>query len=510
MATRIHTAAELRALDGPIAARLGVPSLLLMETAGLAIADEVRALLAQGMAHGATVWIVCGSGNNGGDGWCAARHLHVSGLLVRVVHRAPIDALKGDAAVQARAAIACGVPCGGFDGVPSRGDVVVDAVLGTGLNRPAEGDALQLIRWINDGRALGTTVLAVDVPSGLNADAHHPPGEAVRADRTLALHALKPALVQWPARAHAGEVSVASIGLPDALGPGPQRVRVDRALVRSMVPAREADAHKGTSGRLALWAGSDGLGGAAVLACRGALRGGAGLVRLISSPEVIRQVGSALPEAMSCRVDLPDVDRLIDGAAGARALVAGPGLGRPTGGARMLVAWLNAMALPTVLDADALNLLAGDPEASSDLWGVPERHLITPHPAELARLMGVGVDDIQENRLASAAHAATSLQSVVLLKGAGTVIAHPDGRLWVLDAAAPALATGGTGDVLAGLCGALLAQGLATEEAAVVGAWLHLQAARRAAGGTTPAVDRGVLASEVADALPAAWAELRS
>ncbi len=496
---RIHTAAEFREIDRRAQEDVGLPTALLMENAGRAVADAAKqALRARGR-----IFIVCGKGNNGGDGWCAARHLFADGLPSVVVSMDAIETMSPDARLNALAATRLGVPV--VSKLPPVGpaDVVVDAVLGTGLTRSAEGNARVLIEAIRAAREAEATIVSVDLPSGLDADRGHPIGPHVVANRTISLHALKIALTQYPARSFAGDVRVAPIGLPAVDGPGARRTWMTKELLRSQLPKRAADAHKGTNGHLLLVAGSPGKSGAALLAARGALRAGAGLVTVASSSGVLESLATALPEAMGAlleRLEAESLLRLLDRKA---ALVAGPGLGVAPSLGRVLAELLGHVSIPSVLDADALNAIAADPDAKEALAHARVSPVLTPHPAELARLLDTTTEAIQRDRFAAATQAASMFRAHVVLKGAATVIAHPDGSLDVNSSGTAALAVGGTGDVLAGAIGGLLSQGLAPGAAARLGVHLHGLAGERAARGL-----RGLLASEVADELPAAFVEL--
>lgn len=497
---RIHTSAELREIDRHAAEVLGVPTALLMENAGRAVAEAVRGLL----GPGGRAFVVCGRGNNGGDGYVAARHLHAEKLPVFLYVMASADQLKGDAGLNARATRACGVREVGSLESAGCGDVVVDALLGTGLSRPVEGVALERIREMAGARQRGARVLSVDLPSGVDADRPHPPGEAVQADVTVTLHALKPALVQYPARALAGEVRVGELGIPHIDPPGPVRRWRTAGNLCGVLPRRAPDAHKGTNGHVLVVAGSPGKSGAAMLACRAALRGGAGLVTLGSAPEVNDRVLPQMPEVMSQPLQTLSGEALIAALAGKDVMVIGPGIARTEHTAAVLVELLRHIPLPTVIDADGLNALAGDRHALQSLDRAAVPPVLTPHPAELARLLETDTAHIQADRFAAASEASRRFRAVVVLKGAGSVLAHPDGSLDVCSSGNPAMATAGTGDALAGLCGALLAQGLAPETAALLAMYAHGRAGDLAADGRS----RGMTAGDLIDRIPNALTEL--
>jgi NAD(P)H-hydrate epimerase len=507
---RLVGAAEMRDIDRAAIDGFGVPSLALMERAGRAVADAAIALA----APAGRFMVVCGAGNNGGDGYVAARLLRAAGRDARVVALVPAERLSGDARAVREQADRSGVPID--EGLLSpidagAGDVVVDAIFGTGLGRPPEGAFADAIARIGSARIAGARVVAVDVPSGLSADSGQPLGSCVRADRTVTFAFLKRGLVLQPGAALAGEVTVADIGIPaDAA----RRIPVGCELLtepeaRVLVPARARDAHKGDAGRLLVIAGSPGKTGAAHLALTGALRGGAGLVTLAARPEVLPFALAGRPEAMS--VALPgtgplgrgDLAALLAVARGVDALAIGPGIPRGPETAELLRALVQRAGKPAVLDADALNALAEDPGALREL-GAPV--LLTPHPGEMARLCGSTIADIQADRIGVAATQARAWSATVLLKGARTVVADPDAPPTLIPTGNPGLATGGTGDVLTGLCGALLAGGFPPPSAGRVGAWVHGRAGDLAARRFG---ERGLVAGDLGDAIAAVWAEWR-
>ncbi|MFY3745490.1 NAD(P)H-hydrate dehydratase [Anaeromyxobacter sp. Red801] len=507
---RLVGAAEMRAIDRAAIDGLGIPSLELMERAGRAAADAARALAGPGGRFA----VVCGGGNNGGDGWVVARLLVGSGRAVRVVSLVDAARLTPDARAERARAEAAGVVAEPGDAPleAGPGDVVVDAIFGTGLSRAPEGAFAGAIARIDEARRAGARVLAVDVPSGLSADTGRPLGEAcVRADRTVTFAFQKRGLVLHPGPAYAGEVSVADIGIPpEAASHVPAEAELlleDEA--RALVPPRDPEAHKGDAGRVLVIAGSPGKTGAAHLALTGALRGGAGLVTLAARAEVLPMALAGRPEAMSAALpgagplDAADLGPLLEAASAADALVIGPGIPRGDGTGALLLELLARAGVPAVLDADALNAVAGQAERLA-ATGVPL--LLTPHPGEMARLCGCSTAEVQRDRLGLAARQARAWDATVVLKGARTVVADPAGPPAVIPTGNPGLATGGTGDVLAGLCGALLAGGLAPGAAGRAGAWIHGRAGDLAARRLG---QRGLLAGDLGAAIGEVWAEWR-
>ncbi|BDG06352.1 NAD(P)H-hydrate dehydratase [Anaeromyxobacter oryzae] len=508
---RLVGSAEMREIDRIAIAELGIPSLTLMDRAGRAVAEAATAVAGP---RGRFV-VVAGGGNNGGDGYVVARVLRSAGRDARVVALVPAGRLSGDARAVREQAERAGVPIDdGGELAPidaGVGDVVVDAIFGTGLSRAPEGAFAEAIARIEAARVAGARVVAVDVPSGLSADTGRPLGPCVRADRTVTFAFQKRGLVLHPGPAWAGEVTVADIGIPPEAA---RRVPVAAELLteaeaRLLVPPRAPDAHKGDAGRLLVIAGSPGKTGAAHLALTGALRGGAGLVTLAARAEVLPVALAGRPEAMS--VALPgagplaraDLQALLAAADGVDALAIGPGIPRGPETAELLAALLERAGLPTVLDADALNAFAeaGLPPGARDVPVV-----VTPHPGEMARLCGISIEAVQSDRIGLARARARAWNATVVLKGARTVVADPEGPPAVIPTGNPGLATGGTGDVLAGLVGALLAGGLAPAAAARAAAWVHGRAGDLAAARLG---QRGLLAGDLGEAIGAVWAEWR-
>ncbi|MEZ4247752.1 MAG: NAD(P)H-hydrate dehydratase [Polyangiales bacterium] len=482
---------EVRALDAR-AIEGGVAGLVLMENAGRGAAEAILTRFAGALDH-----VVCvgGPGQNGGDAWVIARHLACAGVDVRGVLVGDATKVRGDARPNLDALAHVGVPwiaCAANEVSLEGATLLVDGLFGTGLDRPIEGALAELVRRLD---AHPAPVVALDLPSGIDASTGAVLGVAPHAALTVTFAAHKRGLWQYPARRHVGEVVLASIGVP---APTASRAElVEDADVATLLKRRDADSHKGRAGHVLVIAGAPGKTGAALLAGHGALRGGTGLVT----------IGTRAPDALDAKV-VELMSTLVDGEEAARdamrgkhAAVLGPGLGLDDS----TRSWVGALAisapLPMALDADALTALAGE---LATLQAAPPR-VLTPHPAEAARLLGIATEVVQHDRYAAATTLATQSGQVAILKGAGSVIAAPDGRLRVVSAGTPALGVAGTGDVLAGLVGALLAEGLDAFDAAWAAAHLHARAGELAAGGR----DRGLLAREVADALPTALETLR-
>ncbi len=508
---RLVGSAEMHEIDRTAIDAFGIPALTLMDRAGRAVAEA--ALDAAG-PKGRFV-VICGGGNNGGDGFVAARLLCGAGRDARVFALVPAEKLSPDARAVREQAQRAGVPIDeGVELAPldaGVGDVVVDAIFGTGLSRAPEGTFAEAIARIDTARVAGARVVAVDVPSGLSADTGKPLGPCVRADRTVTFGFDKRGLVLHPGAAYAGEVSVADIGIPPEAA---RRVPVGCELltdveVRVLVPPRARDAHKGDAGRLLVVAGSAGKTGAAYLALTGALRGGAGLVTLAARQEVLPFALAGRPEATSAALtgegplSRGDLQPLLEAAKDADAIAIGPGIPRGPETAELIRAFLERARLPAVVDADALNAFAETPSVLA-LLGVPL--VLTPHPGEMARLCGKSIAEVQADRIGIAVDRARAWKATVVLKGAGTVVADPDGPPAIVSRGNPGLATGGTGDVLTGLCGALLAGGLPPPAAGRVAAFVHGKAGDIAAARFG---ERGLVAGDLGEAIGAVWAEWR-
>jgi NAD(P)H-hydrate epimerase len=501
-------AAGMRALDRHTIETLGVPGELLMESAGRAVAEAVLALRP---ARGA-VLVACGPGNNGGDGLVAARHLHALGVPVQAVLVAPGAELSSDAAANLARARSAGVPLGGPRFAAPEGGVVVDAIFGTGLAREVTGPAAAAIRRIRDARG-AARVVAVDLPSGLDADTGQPLGVAVQADVTVTLGLPKLGLALEPGRSLAGRIVVARIGIADAAPGAPAAAELlTRAGAGRRLPARPPDGHKGSFGHVLVVAGSLGKSGAAALAGHGALRAGAGLVTVACPAGLHAILAVKCTEAMTAPV--PDTEEHAFAAAGEETILAlarerdvvalGPGIGRGAETQALVRGLAKRLEKPLVIDADGLFALVADPGA---LKGRRAPTIVTPHPGEAARLLGVATGEVNRDRPAVARRLAERSGAVVLLKGAASVVAAADRRMRINPTGGPALGTGGTGDVLTGVVAALLAQGLEPFEAAALGAFVHGHAGDRIAGRGGSA---GLLAGELAGELPPAMEELRA
>ncbi len=500
----------MREADRHTISDLGVPGIVLMENAATGVVDALR----ERFPEARRVLILCGAGNNGGDGLAMARHLANGGVEVKVLLCADPGRLAGDAATNWRLVERFAVPRTVLEGddlepleraLAARPDVVVDALLGTGLDRPLGGRLAEVVDRV---AAAAIPIVAVDVPTGLNGASSDLPGPVLGADLTVTFAALKHCHVLPPACLECGEVVVVDIGIPPAVLEGAARLWwLEPEDVAVQLPLRPADGHKGRFGHLLIVAGQTGRGGAVAMAGRAAVAAGAGLVTMAVPAPLVAVVDGACLEAMSHPLLATPEGALAGGDPLApllermSAVAIGPGMGTGDGARHTLDHVLDLWQGPLLLDADALNLLAGRPER---LAHRPEPAVLTPHPGELGRLLGATTAEVVEDRLAAAREAARRAAAVVVAKGHRTVVAAPDGEAWIIPVGDAHLGSGGSGDVLTGAIGGLLAQGLAPERAALVGCWLHGRAGELG-GEIWPAA---VPASELPALLAEAWREL--
>jgi NAD(P)H-hydrate epimerase len=498
----VFTPAQMREMDRATIEDVGVPGPVLMERAALGVSNLVRSRY-----PGRHTLVVCGRGNNGGDGLAAGRQLHLAGHPVVCVVVVPSGAeLSSDAALNLSAAQKAGVNVR-MGSVPDylwdETEVLVDCLLGTGAAGELKGRVAEWAERINACGARGVPVIATDVPSGVDASTGAIATGTVAADVTVSFHAAKSGLVCPPGSEAAGEVLVWDIGIPAHLEPEPDLWVVTEDDVN--VPGRRVDDHKYTAGYVAVLAGSKAYPGAAWLASQAAYRTGAGYVRLLMPAGAAETVRARLVETVLEEIGegdiLDDAGRTVavlgDGRLG--ALVAGPGLGRDPATSAALRQIVLESRVPAVLDADGLFAFAGQAELLRGRQGL----VLTPHAGELAALLGEPVGTVTASYLAAARRAAAATGQVVLLKGSSTIIAAPSGQTRVVAQGPPQLASAGTGDVLSGVIGTLLSKGVEPFEAAYSGAWLHAEAGALGA----EADPQGVLAGDLVELLPAVIAD---
>jgi len=514
---KVVDAVTMRAMDGRAVSDYAMKGLQLMENAGRAAAEVVLRELAHNGGAPKRAAIICGKGNNGGDGFVCARHLMNAGVEVTLFSLARASAYKGDSRVNLRCWQKMG---GGVTGLFSLDDikkhasplrhagVVVDALLGTGIEGGAKGLYGEVIEFIN---TLKGRVVSIDVPSGMNASTGAVEGPVVRADITVTMALPKLGFFLTPGSGFTGKVEVGDIGMPAVILTD-EAVKwnlITEDMVRNLVRPRAPEAHKGSCGHVAVLGGSPGKTGAPYMSAMGAMRAGAGLVTIglpaglnsimeEKTTEVMTWPLSESAEGTLGEEALSDIGNLLQGKT---ALVAGPGLGVSSGIRAMLKKILEQSALPMVLDADALNNMAGSLDV---LAGAGSAEMaLTPHPGEAARLLGVSAADIQAHRIGSATELAQKTGAVVVLKGGNTIIAAPEregGGIYINTTGGPALATAGTGDVLAGMIGGLMGQGLSALGSAIVAVYAHGlcgDAISSRSGG-----QRGLIATELLGEIP--------
>jgi len=488
----LYRAEQVQALDRAAIDRYGIPGFELMQRAGRAAFVE----LGRRWPEARRLAVLAGAGNNGGDGYIIARLAMEQGWSVRLLTLGDHERLRGEAAEAAHAFAATGGQVERFRELPLDAELIVDALLGTGLERPVAGDWARAISAMNSSRA---PVLAVDIPSGLHADTGQVLGVAVEADLTVSFIGLKRGMFTGKGPDHCGEIRFDALKVPAAVYAGQISSvrRLDWSKERELVPRRRAATHKGDCGHVLVVGGAPSMSGAALLAGEAALRTGAGLVTIATHPEHAHWLNLTRPELM-VRAHI-DASALARTAERADVLAIGPGLGQGVWSIGLFEQAL-ALAKPMVMDADALNLLAATPR-QRDNW------VLTPHPGEAARLLGCALADVERDRFGAVEALQQRFGGVVVLKGAGTLIRGPGHRpTGLCSDGNPGMASAGMGDTLTGIIAALLAQGrragLDPEQAAATAVCLHAAAGDSAARGGR----RGLLASDLIGALRATLA----
>lgn len=488
---KLYTAEQVRRLDRCAIAGHGIPGIDLMERAGRSTFEA--AVDANPDARSCLVF--CGGGNNGGDGYIIARLAREAGLNVAVCALKDPAGLSGDAALAAQRWREAG---GEVQTWPSTGlehcDLIFDALLGTGLDREPAGDFAAAIEGINRS---GKAVVAVDIPSGLNADTGVAMGPAVDAHITVTFIGSKRGLFTADGPDYAGKVVFQNLGTPETVRDSEPDygILIQESLLTELLPVRRKNSHKGSYGWVLGVGGDLGMSGAVRLAGEAALRSGAGKVTLATRSAHAGLVNVACPELMVRGVE--DAQQLEELSNQVDVLVAGTGLGQTDWSEQMMNVCLKSTA-PAVIDADGLNFLARNPAIAAE--GSPAKRILTPHPAEAARLLKSSARDVQSDRVGAALDLAGTYSAVIVLKGCGTVVAAPDGRYAICPFGNPGMATAGTGDVLAGVIGGLLAQGIGDLwRAAMGGVLAHALAGDLAAAEQG---ERGMLASDITARLP--------
>ncbi len=509
---KVLTAEQMQTIDRRTIEEIGVPGVVLMENAGRGVAEAIIERFSS--TEVACALVLSGKGHNGGDGYVVARHLLDRGWQVQTLVLGPRDAIRGDAKINLVALENCGGlityidDAAGLDSfLNSCGDftVLIDALLGTGLCKEVAGLFRSTIEWLNAQQA---PVVAVDIPSGIDASNGRVLGSAVRASLTTTFAYPKIGLTSYPGAGYVGELVVVDIGIPAMVAKDvpDDCLLIGQAEARQLLPSRSLEGHKGTFGHLLVVSGSRGKCGAAVMSAESGLRGGAGLVTLACPQSVQPGIASRLTEVMTApqldndgELSLLAYDDLLALAADKQALAIGPGLGSGHQVHDLIQRLVRDTSLPVVIDADGLNALCGQ---LSILHNQRQRQLVlTPHPGEMARLTGLSSDEIQADRFKVCRDFAMQNGVTLVLKGARTLVASAGGRVCINPTGHAGLASGGMGDVLTGLIGSFLAQGLNAFDAAVLGVYLHGLAADR----LLPEFgNAGLLATDVMREIPAA------
>jgi len=486
----VYSAAQVRAMDRHAIESAGIPGYTLMQRAGAAALASLR----RAWPEARRIAIACGAGNNGGDGYVLARLARAAGLEVAVAALVDPARLSGDGARAFADFAAAGGRHAPFSKrLFGKAALVVDALLGTGLDRPVDGEMRECIEAVN---ACGLPVLALDIPSGLDADSGSVRGAAIAASRTITFVGLKSGLYLGAARERVGTLEFAGLGVPAAARAGvtPVLRRMDVGLLAAALPKRGRLAHKGEHGRV-LVVGGHAMAGAARLAGEAALRTGAGLVAVATTPAAAAAIVGRRPElichAATTAVKLRPLLKAAD------AVAIGPGLGLDRRAKLLLDATL-AAGKPCVVDADAITLAAARPRRR-DHW------ILTPHPGEAARLLKCSTAAVQRDRLAALAAITAKYGGGCVLKGAGTLVSFRSGPPWICDRGNPGMATAGAGDVLTGIIAALIAGGADAELAAAAGVLLHAIAGDRAAAAGERGVIAGDLIAELRRAVQPPW-----
>ncbi|MHB1001235.1 MAG: NAD(P)H-hydrate dehydratase [Armatimonadota bacterium] len=512
-AVKLSTAAQMREFDRRAIEEYGIPGIVLMENAGRHVYQVVYDILVP--LAGQHVTVIAGKGNNGGDGFVAARHLRDAGACIDLFLIGDPSSVKGDARINLDILLKTGMKVNTLNSISDldisleRSHAVIDAIFGTGLKGDVTGLAADVIDAVN---SCGKPVIAVDIPSGLDADTGRIWGTCVEADYTVTFALPKIGLFTYPGADYAGKVVVGDIGIPHQLYDSIDVEIISGESVSNRLPDRSGSAHKGTFGTTVVIAGSRGMTGAAAMASEAALRIGAGLsvlcvptgIQDIMAVKLTEVMTRGLPETAAGTLSSTAVHDALSVCGKSASVVLGCGLGFNDETCRFVWHFVPAIEKPLVIDADGLNCLAENPDTLNNLHN---NVILTPHPGEMARLLGTTTADIQSNRLEAVKQAVSRFKCVVVLKGAGTLVAGPDGKIFHNITGNPGMATGGTGDVLAGTIGGLLSQGLSPVDAAVCGVYLHGSAGDIAACKVGIA---GMLAGDLLCNLPEALNEFYS
>ena len=508
----VLNASEMSQVDRTTIDELQIPGVVLMENAGCGVVEEIEIIL--GDVFDKQVVIFCGKGNNGGDGYVIARHLYNRGAKVAVFLAGEKEKIKGDALINLKILENMGIEAreiASMEQIPSfpQLDLIVDALLGTGVTGPVVGFLSELIEYMN---SLNSPIISVDLPSGMETDTGAVYGACIKAEMTVTMAHLKTGMLFSPARDMAGEIVVVDISVPPGVSDQlhGNRFLLEPGDIYSRIPQRTLDAHKTSCGKVAVFAGSVGMTGAATLTAISSLQIGAGLTKLgipaslnsILEQKLTEVMTVPLSETNQQSISLKAKDQISELLDWADVVAIGPGLSTHPDTVEFVKWILNSANKPMVLDADGLNALTNSPELIKDY---PAELIITPHPGEFARLIDMSIADIQKDRLNVIRKFAREWGKVIVLKGGPTAIAAPNEELFINSTGNPGLATGGSGDVLTGMIAGLMAQKLTALDAALVGVYLHGLAGDLAAADLS---EMGMIAGDICDYLPSAIHEL--
>ncbi len=514
---KLVTSEEMRRIDKKAIEEIGIPSIVLMENAGLKVADAIERKY--GPLKGKYVYIFAGSGNNGGDGMVVARHLFNQKVKAKIFLLAEKKNIKGDAATNLAITEKMGIPMReitspafveSLEKELAKADIVVDALLGTGAEGAPRGLMKKVIDLINKH---SENTVAVDIPTGIDADTGEVRGEAIKAEYTVSLAYPKRGLYLYPGMDYAGEIEIADIGIPTGL----EEDKINSELltlagISKKLFFRKPSSHKGSFGHLLVIAGSPGMTGAASLTALSALRVGAGLVTLgipedlnpILETKLTEVMTLPLPQSKDKTLCKEGFEKIKDFSQKCKAMAIGPGISSTKQTKELISTIIDQLDIPLVIDADGINVLAGE---LSLLKKYKAPLIITPHPGEMGRLVGASVEEIQKDRIGFTMALARRIGAIVVLKGARTVIASKEGNSWVNLTGNPGMATGGSGDILTGIIGGLLTQKLSCLEAAKTGVYLHGYAADLAA---QKKGEISLIASDILETIPEATRRIKS
>lgn len=501
---KVVTGELMKSIDRLAIEKFSIPSIVLMENAALSVVGVIKDCIKDIVSP--NIVIVAGKGNNGGDGFAIARHLYQMGLNVNVIFLGDTNSILGDALINYNITKNISVPTlivktkkefNTAKKIIEKADIVVDALLGTGLKGCVKGIMKDFIVLVNENSKY---TIAVDIPSGINSENGHIEGEAIRANITVTFAFLKQGLILYPANEYVGKLIITDIGIPKAVT---EEIEINTNVLNdeeynSLLPKRKPRSNKGTYGKLLVIAGSDEMTGAAILSSKAAYRMGVGLVNLASTKEVINIAQNNIIENINTilpcedgKVCLKSFDTLKDIINNVSAIAVGPGLGQSKEVTKFICELLYNVKVPIIIDADALNAVAKD---INILKVCKAPTIITPHPAEMSRLTGIPVQDILDNTVEIAKQFSLEYDVVTLLKDSRTIIANPDSQIYINTTGNSALAKGGSGDVLTGIISSLVAQGTNPFLAAALGAYIHGKAGEKASRQFGMA---GVLASDL-------------